>query len=291
MNYDKPWLSIEDQADLLIKEKGLKSDRDFLCMRLREVGYYRLSAYWFPYKTKDETGKGVFLPGTEFMDIWQTYVFDRELRLLMFGAVSRIEVFVRSQISYHASKAAGPFDYPQEDIARLMREYKASKKSEVFMKHFDSQYGDNHSLPPYWMMVESVSMGTLESLYSHVAPTVRSEIADLFSVKVPVFKNWLSVIRVARNACCHHARVWNRIWGVQPVIPKSWTDFEVRANRTFAVLTVLNYMLCKIDPSNTWKREVEGLLEKFKSIPKAKLGFPDDWLAIKPWKNESVGSN
>ena len=44
MEYVKPWLSYEEQANLLEK-RGLAFDRADLIMRLSEVGYYRLSGY------------------------------------------------------------------------------------------------------------------------------------------------------------------------------------------------------------------------------------------------------
>ncbi|MEG1097314.1 MAG: Abi family protein [Raoultibacter sp.] len=283
MKYDKPWLSIDEQAELLICDKGLKCSRSFLCDKLREVGYYRLSAYWFPYKTKDAYGNGVFFPGTEFAPIWRTYLLDRQLRFLMFQAIGRIEVFLRSQVAYFASKEKGLFGYPEQDLRRLAREYEQARKSELFARHFDLTYGDSHSLPPYWTMVEVISMGTLESLYSHLPASVRVEIAGIFGVRVPVFKSWLSVMRAARNACCHHSRVWNRVWGVSPAIPKNWKSFAAPTNRTFAVLTILCYMLYVVDDGNVWNRQVEDLLADFNDIPKEKMGFPDGWETMGIW--------
>lgn len=282
MEYEKPWLSIDEQVDLLVG-KGMLCDPSFLRDCLSAVGYYRLSAYWFPYKTKDREGNSCFYPETEFAFVWRTYEFDKKLRLLMFDAVGRIEIFIRSQMSYNASKINGPFDYPQQDIEQLKKEYRSAKRNELFIKHFESTYEDKHQLPPYWMMVETISMGTLESLYSHTDPSIKSAIANQFSVRVPVFKNWLSIIRVARNACCHHSRVWNRIWGVQPAIPNNWPVFEAETNRTFAVLSVLNFMLGKIEPANIWHREVEELLDEYEDIPIERMGFPSNWKEMPVW--------
>ncbi|WP_080797105.1 Abi family protein [Arabiibacter massiliensis] len=283
MRYEKPWLSVEEQADLLIEKKGLICDRGRLVKHLEEVGYYRLSAYWFPYKTKNEKGEGIFRPGTDFAFVWRTYVFDKKLRLLMFDAVERIEVFVKNRIACLMAAAAGPFGYPDEDAPRLKNEYRKARRTEQFIKHFDVLYGDSHELPPYWMMMEVVSMGTVESLYSHIPVEARVAVADAFAVKVPVMKSWLSVARVARNACCHHSRVWNRIWGVAPAVPRNWTDFEADSHRTFAVLTVFNYMLSCIKPGHSWGLKVKALLEEYEDVPKEKLGFPSDWESMKAW--------
>ena len=283
MQYAKSWLSLEQQADLLIEEKGMTADRAFLLERLREIGYYRLSAYWFPYKITAADGPSRFRPGTDFSHIWRTYQFDRELRLVMFDAVGHVEIFTRSQVAHLASRDDGIFAYPPEAIAHLEREYRRAKQSEIFMRHFEKTYGDSHDLPPYWMMVEAIPLGSLEILYSHLGASTRTEIAGLFGVKVPVLKNWLSVIRVARNACCHHARVWNRTWGVRPMIPRSWQDFKTDTRKTFSVLSILNYMMGRIDGENRWKQDVARLLERYEDIPKREVGFPDDWETLGVW--------
>lgn len=63
---------------------------------LQQISYYRLSAYFLPYqKTKD-----VFDDNTTFEKIIHTYAFDRELRLLIFDCIERIEVAIRTQFIY-----------------------------------------------------------------------------------------------------------------------------------------------------------------------------------------------
>ena len=50
MEYSKPWLTFERQADLLINERGLIADRDCLIAHLADIGYYRLSGYWYNFR-------------------------------------------------------------------------------------------------------------------------------------------------------------------------------------------------------------------------------------------------
>ena len=77
MKYQKSWISINEQIALLTENKGLKcSDQSELERALVEVGYYRLSAYWFLYKTKCKTGITNLREGTTFETIICTYEFD-----------------------------------------------------------------------------------------------------------------------------------------------------------------------------------------------------------------------
>lgn len=283
MKYDKRWLSIDDQIDLL-KSKGLIfGNLDEAKRFLTAIGYYRLSAYWFPYKTIDESGRTIFCKGASFEMVMRDYEFDRKLRLLMFEALGKIEIFLRSRVAYYAAEESGLFGYPEAVAKRLEREYNQARRSEQHAKHFDLKYGDKHDLPPYWLMVECATMGTIELLFAHVSPNLRSKIAAELEVKVPVLKNWLSVLRVARNACCHHSRVWNRIWGVRPMIPKSWKGFTVSNSKTFAVLSILYYMLEKIDDAQAWREKLERLLDVYGNVRLSKVGFPTDWNHSQPW--------
>ena len=66
MKYDKPPLSFEEQAALLIK-RGLIADKSLLVSRLKNVNYYRLSGYLYPYRQANDN----FKPGTTFEQVWR----------------------------------------------------------------------------------------------------------------------------------------------------------------------------------------------------------------------------
>ena len=59
MEYTKPSLTYEEQADVLIS-RGLLADRDVLIATLQNVNYYRLSGYLYPFRNADDS----FLDGT-----------------------------------------------------------------------------------------------------------------------------------------------------------------------------------------------------------------------------------
>ncbi|MDO4849486.1 MAG: Abi family protein [Coriobacteriia bacterium] len=92
MKYEKPWKSIEEQAELLTSKGLVCSDKVALERALREIGYYRLSAYWFPYKVLDADGSAHFRDNTTLEMVLRSYEFDRRLRMLMFDAIGKIEL-------------------------------------------------------------------------------------------------------------------------------------------------------------------------------------------------------
>ena len=95
MKYTKPSLTLEEQAELLIKRGLVVSDRKTLLIHLNNVNYYRLSAYWYTFRQADDTLK----PGTTFEMIWRRYTFDRQLRLLVMDAIERVEIAFRTQLT------------------------------------------------------------------------------------------------------------------------------------------------------------------------------------------------
>lgn len=57
MEYKKPYLTFEQQADQLTK-RGLGGNRDTLLFALESIGYYRLSGYWHIFHTDNTFHEG-----------------------------------------------------------------------------------------------------------------------------------------------------------------------------------------------------------------------------------------
>jgi abortive infection bacteriophage resistance protein len=85
MKHTKPPLRIDEQVKLLIR-RGMVGDPVLMAQRLTAVNYYRLSDYWYTFRNPDDT----FKAGTTFDLVWNTYVFDRYLRLLVMDANKEI---------------------------------------------------------------------------------------------------------------------------------------------------------------------------------------------------------
>lgn len=98
--YNKAPLSFDEQLSLM-KKRGLTVDNEEKAISyLKSISYYRLSAYFLPYQAeKDKFNKGI-----TFKQIIRTYTFDRELRLIIFDCIERIEVAIRTQLIYSMSE-------------------------------------------------------------------------------------------------------------------------------------------------------------------------------------------
>lgn len=226
MKYEKPTLSFDEQADLLIK-RGLIVEKPLLIERLKSVNYYRFSGYLYPYRQADET----FKAGTTFEQVWRHYVFDRRLRLTILDAIERVEVSVKTQFIYQYANKNDAFAYMnsssfpnlkpekhKELIGKIMTE--ADRSKEAFVLHFKEKYGDSHSNLPLWMVGEIMPFGCILTMFKGSSNVVRNKIAAYYGVPADVLESWLITINVIRNICAHHSRLWNRVLGVKPRIPK-----------------------------------------------------------------------
>lgn len=82
----------------LLKSRGLViSDEDKAVRYLESIGYYRLSAYMYPFlKAPKETHQ--YKDGTTFQQVLNLYRFDKKLRMLLLNEIEKVEIAIRRAI-------------------------------------------------------------------------------------------------------------------------------------------------------------------------------------------------
>jgi len=136
--FTKPPLSVQEQIELL-KARGLRiPDEQRVARYLRNISYYRLSGYMYPFLT--DTKRHRYKNGTTFEDILNLYRFDRELRILIFAAIEKIEIAFRAQIINHYSvefdriKNTSKVDRsPWSDAIKLQKKIAVSRYCIIFL--------------------------------------------------------------------------------------------------------------------------------------------------------------
>jgi abortive infection bacteriophage resistance protein len=296
MLYTKKPLTYEEQADQLLR-RGLATDRGILIERLSAVNYYRLSGYLYPFRNTDDT----FRKGTTLDIIWRRYTFDRRLRVHVMDAIERIEVSARTKQVYEHAHAFGSFGYTtpanlpnldHQSFGRFLSgiDNETSRSKETFISHFQQRYGDQHGWPPLWMATELMTLGTTLTLYRGAPDSVKKEVVRQYAQPEEVFESWLRALHAVRNICAHHARLWNRVLGVSPRIPRKnknpdWhIPVQFSNNRIFAILTILKYLHDCTAPQSKWPQRMRELLDEYPDIPKADMGFPVNWEDCPIWK-------
>jgi len=324
VKYEKQPLTLAQQADQLIA-RGLIADRQLLISRLRAVNYYRLTGYLYPFRIRDAAGNLTeqYAPGTDLDTIWRRYNFDRRLRILLLDAIERIEVAVRTKFVYHFVHAHGPFGYldsrnlpkfkrhtwwtrllsnawsilkrkriqpadHKQWLGKVRRE--KERASEKFAKEFDKKYGDCHDYLPLWMACELMTCETTLQFIKGVDDAVVKKVANEFGFPDAQLMSWTKAIFTLRNACAHHARIWNRSFSLKPAMPgknknPDWYTAPVFAqDRIGFLMTVCHCWLSKVSPTTQWTTRVFALLDEYPEIPLADMGLPPDWRNHPLWR-------
>lgn len=313
--YTKPALTFEEQITLL-KDRGLKIDDEQRTKRhLSNVSYYRISAYMLPFKKVDQNGKVLdqFKEGTTWDDVYDLYKFDRKLRLLIFDAIERIEIALRTQVIYQLSHKYGshwqtkknifkptytdPRTGKQVNVYNVIKTHIAlelKKNDTIFIQHYKAKY-DKPKTPPSWMSVELLYFSELSKICQGLRErSDRTSIAKAFSITdESIFCSWLHTLNYIRNICAHHARLWNIKVDVVPKkyfnkTDKTWlADDEVncaQSSKLYYTLCVILYLLQTVNPRTKFKQHFYELLEKYPIVNTGFMGFPENWKEIPVWK-------
>jgi abortive infection bacteriophage resistance protein len=287
MAYNRPWMNFASQLALLKSRGMIVTDDTAAISYLERIGYYRLSAYWFPFRQYEMqknpvTGKSAevrtdnFVPNTQFVDAVELYLFDKKLRLLVVDALERIEVALRVDIAY----LLGERDtFAHHDARQFHRGYAlkqrrsgktahqewlekydglVTRSKEDFVKHYREKHGPRL---PIWVAIEVWDFGAVSQLFAMMEVKDQTRIAAKYGVTDwRVFQSWLRALNYLRNLVAHHSRLWNRNIIDQPKLPArgtiAWCDGFIGKPeliaKPFLLLAIARHLLKCIGPNSLW---------------------------------------
>jgi abortive infection bacteriophage resistance protein len=293
--YTKSFLDYMAQIALL-KSRGMRfTDEHKALHLLKNISYYRFSGYWYPLLADKQNH--IFKSDASFDTAFNLYKFDRELRKLIHSELEKIEIAIRSKMTYALSMAYGAFWIEdgtlftnpllhQSTLNKIKEELHRS--DEEFIIAFKSKYSND--FPPSFILLEITSFGTLSRLYGNLqSGRIKRDIAKAFGLPDKALESWLHSLVYIRNMCAHHARTWNRPMSIQPLFPRNasnvWlTNRQVGINRIFYALSMIIYLLNIVNPNHTFKQKLENLFLKYPNVDRAAMGFPANWQLELLWQ-------
>jgi len=281
---------------------------------LNNISYYRLKGYW--WDMQNDLTNHTFRPNTYFEDIIERYNFDRHLRLILFDAIERIEIALRTKMIYHLSMRYGGLWYLDTDlfnastitingttltihqhtIEELKKEFNRSQ--ELFIKDHRNRY-PNHDADA-WKILEIASMGTLSKLYKNLQHQLpeKAVIAKEMGLNLhSELSSWLEAITYVRNIIAHHSRLWSRNMVKRPIenlnnpIGQWFANplTEVQTKKPFLIISSMVYLCDTVTPGHQIRAKILGLFGSNPDIPIYKLGFLNNWKNEPLWKYKGAG--
>ncbi|EMA4150178.1 Abi family protein [Cronobacter sakazakii] len=299
----KPHKEYKDQLQILLSRGMVVNDQERAIRKLSQVGYYRLSGFWYISRViqADDCGLSFrtdnFLPGTTFEQAYDLYLFDKKLRMLMMDALERLEIHIRSVIAHEVGRNA-PLAYRNKSFINQRFINGSYSKFDAWLAKLDKkieesrddciQWHKNEGKEiPFWVAVETWDFGQMSRYYSMLNGGMQSKVIRRFGLDNKVtFSKWLTCLNLLRNRCAHHSRIWNRTHPAVPIPKHAFFDplliTDKASERIYSAICIIWYLVRMIGPSSTWIRQVADLIDNKPSMPGCffdamglpKQGFP-----------------
>ena len=278
----QPPMTIDEQVENL-KSIGLIVDDEAYAKKiLNDISYFRLvKAYSLNLKTKN----GCYNKQTTFKEIVDLYLFNANLRQIIFPEIEKVEINVRCRLANFFAEQYGVLGYLQaENFAN--ENYHAE-----FLKDINEEIGRNSKAPfvrnfrenyeggylPIYALVEVFSFGTLSKFYKNMLNKDKKAIAKTFGVGYTYFESWLESISYVRNICAHYGRIYNAKLSKTPILYKEYTQAGIGNNRIYGVLLCLKHLLKNDTHWNLFVDNIELLFDKYECVQIITMGFPENW--------------
>ncbi len=216
----KKAITIDEQV-LLLKNRGvIVSDENKAKEILLDIGFYRLGFYAFPFEKKFPNIKmrnHIVKEGTKFSDIVSLYYFDTDLRNILMPFLHRIEVSLRTYVTYTASikYVNDPTWFVNSEYVKdsyitnfLSKVYNTISNNPAIKRHHKNY--NTHKYAPAWKTMEFMTFGNIMNLYDNLKDNLlREEIAKHYGCNIKTFINYFNTIRILRNHCAHGNCIYN----------------------------------------------------------------------------------
>ena len=274
-------ISFDEQLEKIRSRGCIIADETFAKNKLQQINYYRLTAYFLPFRRTD----GTYVQETTFDKVYRIYEFDRKLRNLIFSAVEEIELMLRAQLSNFHSVKYGALGYKnpenfnkkhntdrfEQHIEKAIKQNSEQFFVKHHIQHYDAQF-------PLWVIIELFTMGELSFFFSDMIKADKKLLAKrLFGTNDFNISSWLLCLTNIRNYCAHYSRLYYNRFNTIPATPK---DFPyVLKDRVFDYILVVKFLY----PDKTkWQYEfmanLQALLDEYSDVIDMNcIGFPENW--------------
>lgn len=270
--------TIQEQIALL-KSRGMSIPDEHKAEEvLLDIGFYRLGFYSFPFEKSFpnlNNRSHKYKPNTSFTDVLDLYYFDYDLRKILTYYLNRIEVNLRTFITYTVSNhyKESPTWFVDSSVMKSNyiadfeeKVYKTIRENPVIKRHHNKYINDRFA--PAWKTIEFMTLGNLCSLFNNLKDEqLKISIARHYQCGLGVFINYMETIRVIRNSCAHGSCIYNISLAKAVRSSRHVPITEDTRHNIRGVISVVRYILGIVSANrqNDMNREISDLLNKPRS--------------------------
>ena len=214
----KKYLNVDELIEEL-KKKGISiSNESDVKKILKRNNYYLIMGYKHLFLDSNNHYYNV-----SFENIYNLYLFDRKLKLLLLDSLLDIENIIKTSIvnrfcSTYGFKETEYLDknnynihhqYLDRTLAIFKNQISEKEKDNTAISYYKKQYG----FVPFWVMSKIISFGLLREIYSIMKDTdnqfVKDEISNFKDVKIKNLFTFMQLFVDMRNRAGHDEILFN----------------------------------------------------------------------------------
>ena len=274
-------LSWQEQLDLF-KSRGMKvTDNDV--DKIKNISYYRLKEFARPLSTisKKDGVTSISYNGVEFKEVLTRYYQDKNLRIYLLHAIEKIEVSIKTRISYVLGKKYGAFGYlnfsswsnrkkytkfqiEKEQFSikkRLSKIVKLSQSSELNNKINT----DTDGFPSVWLGIDLLMFGDIVKILDIMSESNLESISSYYKCSNEELVAWMKCLNFIRNICAHNSNLVDIKLTTKPKTRKYWNRYlyiiestkndkiiKKPTNRLSVVIIIIVELVNQINPKYNW---------------------------------------
>lgn len=228
----------------LMESRGIHTNQDTIEILKRESYYAIINGYKSPFldkKAMQTSNDDVYIEGTTFTNIYDLFLFDRDIRSLLFPYLTMAESILKNAVVYAFCEKfpqtssylersnytdAANMLFPKaftgnraeehgKNMVTLMKilngKLTVSKRTRPFVRHYMDSYGS----VPLWVLQNDLTFGNMEHFYQLQKRSVQNSACKIVSSvsgssKVTPHKllRAFSILVEFRNMCAHDERIY-----------------------------------------------------------------------------------
>lgn len=285
----KPFRTIDEQIEILERDKKLVIENKEIAREfLSHVNYYRfINAYGLEFYDKITN---TYIKGATFNILYEIYMCDKAIRNSLFTKIETIEIKLRTAVAYVLGKI-GALSYKDSNI--YVDNFAMTKFTETIDKEVENQsktsfiyhYKTKYNGIPVWVIVETLSFGTLSIMYRNLKSQLKKDILNMVIAKKAkpgdyYFSKWIHQISILRNTCAHYGRLYDKSFESLDILPfnnkyKSTINTCKLFNLIIPIMKILSDEDCR-----ELNEDIIKIKSAFKNVNFEKYGFIGEWNEI-----------